>query len=183
MAQMTGEFPRAIPRPVWLTARARNAVHRPVFIGSVGAGAFVAVLVALILAPQQVRRVTQDPVVPAGTAPDTTAFSSALAHARSRLTVANSSLGFARSHAMSAPKPAVDTLGPQLIARRDSLTAAVNDLDGFITRVEAAPQSASYRALAESPQMAGAPRVKALLDSLAEVEHERDAFGNTGGTD
>jgi len=183
MAQMTGEFPRAIPRPVWLTARARNAVHRPVFIGSVGAGAFVAVLVALILAPQQVRRVKQDQTVPAGTRPDTTAFYSALTHARSRLTVADSSLVFARSHAISAPKPVADTLGPQRIARRDSLTAAVNDLDGFITRVEAAPQSASYRALAESPQMAAAPRVKALLDSLAEVERERDAFGTTGGTD
>ena len=55
MAQMTGEFPRVIPRPVWLTARARNAVHRPMFIGAVGIGVFVATLVALILAPQQIR--------------------------------------------------------------------------------------------------------------------------------
>jgi Mrp family chromosome partitioning ATPase len=183
MTQMTGEFPRVIPRPVWLTARARNAVHRPVFIGSVGAGAFVAVLVALILAPQQVRRVAQNLPAPSGARPDTAAFSSALSHARTRLTIADSSLVFARSHAIATPKPVVDTLGPQLIARRDSLTAAVNDLDGFITRVEAAPVSASYRALAESPQMSAAPRARALLDSLAEVERERDAFGTTGATD
>lgn len=183
MAQMTGEFPRVIPRPVWLTARARNAVHRPLFIGSVGAGAFVAVLVALILAPQQVRRSSQVAATPTGVRPDTTPFASALTHARSRLTIADSSLVFARSRAIAAPPPAVDTLGPILIARRDSLTAAVNDLDGFITRVEAAPVSASYRALAESPQMSSAPRVRALLDSLADVERERDGFGTGGGTD
>jgi hypothetical protein len=55
---MTGECPRAIPRAVWLTARARNTVHRPVFIGAVSFGTFVAALVALVVAPQQSRRVT-----------------------------------------------------------------------------------------------------------------------------
>jgi hypothetical protein len=77
----------------------------------------------------------------------------------------------------------VDTLGPILIARRDSLTGSVNDLDALITRVETAPLAASYRALAESPQLTSNPRVKALLDSLTDIERDRDAFGAAGGTD
>ena len=91
MAQMTGEFPRAIARPVWLTARARNAVHRPIFIGAVGASAFIAALVALVLAPQQARRV--GPPLP-GARPDTAAFTAALAQARTRMNVAETSLAY-----------------------------------------------------------------------------------------
>src|SRR5215475_13032808 len=125
MTQMTGELPRVIPRAVWLTARARNAVARPVFIGSVAAGTFIATLVALILAPQQVKRQAVPPPMPASARPDTTPLLSALSHARVRLATAESSLAFARS-----------------------LAAAVNDLDVLITRVETAPVSASYRALA-----------------------------------
>src|SRR6185436_20859636 len=111
MAQMTGEFPRLIPRPVWLTARARNAVHRPVFIGSVGAGTFIAALVALILAPQQAKRGAQLPP-PASTRPDTMPLTAALSHARMRFVVAESSLAWARTHA-APPAPTVDTLRPQ----------------------------------------------------------------------
>jgi Mrp family chromosome partitioning ATPase len=183
MAQMTGEFPRLIPRAVWLTARARNAVHRPAFIGAVGAGAFIATLVALILAPQQVKRVTSAPTAPPTARPDTQPITAALSHARTRLTTAESSLARARATARVAPPPVVDTLGPKLVARRDSLTSAVNDLDGLITRVETAPVSASFRALAESPQLTSSTKVRALLDSLAEVERERDAFGNSAGAD
>src|SRR3954469_62947 len=119
MAQMTGEFPRAIPRPVWLTWRARNAVHRPMFIGAVGVGAFAAALIALLLAPQQVRHMAQLPVAPVETRPDTAPLAAALQHARTRLNIADGSLAYARAHVVAAPKPVVDTLGPKLIARRD----------------------------------------------------------------
>ena len=182
MAHMTGEFPRAIPRSVWLTARARNAMHRPVFIGSVGAGTFIAALVALILAPQQVKRGPAQPALPASARPDTQPLNAALTHARQRLSAADSSLTYARANVRTV-QPVVDTLGPRLIARRDSLTSAVNDLDGLITRVETAPVPASFRALAESPQLAGSPRVRMLVDSLTDVERERDAFGTTGTSD
>lgn len=183
MPQMTGEFPRPIARPAWLTARAWNAVHRPVFIGAVGLGAFVAALVALLLAPQQVRHVAQLPGLPTTARPDTTPFLAALAQARTRLGAAEVSLSSARTHALTAPKPAVDTVSPMLTARRDTLASAVNDLDGLMARVETAPVSASYRALAESPQMSSSPRVRALVDSLAEVERDREGFGTSGGAD
>src|SRR5262245_49484759 len=183
MPPMTGEFPRVIPRPAWLTARARNAVNRPVFIGSVAAGTFIATLVALILAPQQVRReATPLPLPPSGR-PDTAPLTAALSHARVRLAAAESSLAFARAHAVVAASPVVDTLGPRIVARRDSLAAGINDLDALITRVETAPVSASYRALAESPQLTSVSRVRILLDSLTDVERERDAFGPAGSSD
>ena len=183
MTQLTGEFPRPIARSVWLTARARNAMHRPVFIGAVGVGTFVAALVALILAPQQARHLGQLTVAAVDVRPDTTPLVAALTQAQVRLGTADASLVSARAHAIAAPKPVIDTLGPVLTKQRDSLSLAVNDLGALLTRVESAPLAASYRALAESPQMVVQPRVKMLVDSLAEVERDREGFGTSGGAD
>jgi len=180
MVQMTGEFPRAIARPVWLTARARNAVHRPIFIGAVGASAFIAALVALVLAPQQARRVGPPQ---RGARPDTAAFTAALAQARTRMSVAETSLAYSRAHPAAVSRPEVDTLSRSLIARRDTLSNALGELDALLSRVEGAPLAASYRALGESQQLASNPRAKALLDSLAEIEKDREAFGTSGGAD
>jgi Mrp family chromosome partitioning ATPase len=180
MVQMTGEFPRAIARPVWLTARARNAVHRPIFIGAVSASAFIAALVALVLAPQQSRRVAPPRTSPR---PDTAAFTAALAQARTRMSAAESSLAYSRAHPQVAPKPGIDTLSRALTARRDTLSTALGELDALLSRVEGAPVAASYRALGESQQLASNPRAKALLDSLADIERDRDAFGTSGGAD
>ena len=181
MAQLTGDLPRGISRPAWLTARARNAVQRPVVIGVVGVGAFVAALVALILAPQQVRQ-PRPATVPVASRPDTAAFGAALAHARTRLSAAESSLAVARTAPIAA-QPVEDTPNPVAVAQRDSLSGAVSDLDALLARVETAPVSASYRALAESPQLANVPRVKSLLDSLSEIERDRDALGTTAAAD
>jgi len=183
MPQMTGEFPRAIPRAVWLTARARNTVHRPVFIGAVGFGTFVAALVALVIAPQQGRRTTTALPRAVAMRPDTMAFVAALAQARARLIAADSSLTAARSNASVPRAPTADTLNPRLRVRRDSLSTDVNELDALLARVETAPVAGSYRALAEARQMASSARARLLLDSLTEVEREREAFGTTGGAD
>lgn len=181
MAQLTGELPRGISRPAWLTARARNAVQRPVVIGTVGIGAFVAALVALVLAPQQVRQ-SHPSAIPAAPRPDTAAFIAALTHARGRLSAAESSLAVARTTPAPA-QPVEDTPNPAAVAQRDSLSAAVSDLDALLARVETAPVSASYHALAESPQLASIPRVKSLVDSLGEIERDRDALGTTAAAD
>ncbi len=183
MPQLTGEFPRAIPRAVWLTARARNTVHRPVFIGAVSLGTFVAALVAFVVAPQQTKHTTPTPQRSAGMRPDTMVFVAALAQARARLIAADSSLAYARSNIVAAAAPTADTLNPRLRVRRDSLSTDVNDLDALLARVETAPVAGSYRALAESRQMASSARARVLLDSLTEVERDREAFGTTGGAD
>ncbi len=174
---MTGEFPRAIPRPVWLTARARNAVRRPVFIGAVSLGTFIAALVAFVLAPPQIKHAIPTSPTSMPAKPDTAPMIAALGQARGRLAAAESSLTFARIHAAAIAKPTTDSLSPRVVAQRDSLSTAVSDLDALLTRVETAPLPASYRALAESPQLASTPRIKLLLDSLNEVEQSREAFG------
>src|SRR2546425_10133645 len=97
--QLTGEYPKLLPLPraVWLAARARNAMRRPVFIGAVSIGTFVAALVALVLAPQQVRRASQATAPQVGERPDTTPFVAAMRQARVRLGVADSALAAARA--------------------------------------------------------------------------------------
>ena len=50
-------------------------------------------------------------------------------------------------------------------------------------RADNAPLLGSFRALAEAPQMRGDPRVKQLLDSLVEIERERESFNAVGGVD
>src|SRR5215467_7453367 len=109
MRHTTGDSPKTIPRATWLTARARNEVQRPRFIGAVGIGAFIAALVALVLAPQQVRR-APSVVLPAEARPDSTPLIAALTHARTRLAVADSSLSVARRQAAATPAPTADTL-------------------------------------------------------------------------
>lgn len=180
---MTGEFPRVIPRSVWLTARARNAVHRPMFIGAVGIGSFVATLVALILAPQQIRHVPVVAPLPVDARPDTVPIVAALAHSQARLSAAEASLAAARFRAASTPQVSVDSITPAQKARRDTVATAINDLDALITRAESAPIPATFRTLAEAPQLANEPRARALLDSLAEIERDREAFGTADAAD
>ena len=182
MASFAGEVSRAPSRSAWLTARARNAVARPQFIAIVGGVIFIAALVALILAPQQIRRGAKVLTGPAGPRPDTSVFATALDEARRRLAAAEAALAKAR---LSPQQPQVQEpiIPPAILAQRDSLSSAVSDLDALLTRVEGAPVTASYRALGESPQLANTPRVRVLLDSLAEVEREREGFGTTGGAD
>jgi Mrp family chromosome partitioning ATPase len=182
MAWFAGELSRGPSRSAWLTARARNAVARPLFIAIVGGGVFIAALVALVLAPQQIRRGAKVQTAPTGQRPDTSAFSAALDAARRRQSAAEASLAKAR---LAPPAPHVQEpiIPPAILTQRDSLSNAVSDLDALLTRVEGAPVTASYRALGESPQLASNPRVRLLLDSLGEVEREREGFGTTGGAD
>ena len=182
MASFAGELSRGPSRSAWLTARARNAVGRPLFIAIVGGGIFIAALAALILAPQEIRSGAKAQAGPKGPRPDTSLFSNALGEAQRRLGDAEASLAKAR---LAPPTPQVQEpiIPPTILLQRDSLSNAVSELDALLTRVEGAPVSASYRALGESPQLASTPRVRVLLDSLAEVEREREGFGTTGGTD
>jgi Mrp family chromosome partitioning ATPase len=183
MSPFTGEFPRTIPRAIWLTSRARNAVRRPIFIGAVGVGTAVAALLALVLAPREIKHDRAVAAAPRTVRPDTSPLVAAFTQAKQRLASAESSLALARTRVASTPAPQVDTLSPILFRQRDSLAAAVNDLDALLTRVETAPVTASYRALAESPQLTANAHVKSLVDSLADIERDRDSYGTTGGAD
>jgi Mrp family chromosome partitioning ATPase len=180
---LSAEYRLIVPRATWMAARARNALHRPIFIGAVSVGTFVTALVALVVVPQQAQRAAQAIAPKPGERPDTMALVQAVATSDERLASAESSLSATRVKAAMLAQTAVDTLDPILIARRDSLGKRLADLDQLLTRTESAPLAASYRALAESPELAGQASVKVLVDSLSDVERERDAAGTSGGAD
>src|SRR5918911_1492372 len=171
-------------RAAWISARARNAARRPVFIGAVSVGAFVTTLVALIVVPQQARRAAQrvapDPAQRVDTVPTLRAFEAAQA----QLHLADSALAAARVAATRLSEAtAQQVLPPDVIARRDSLTGAILALDPLIRRAANAPLPSSYRALAAAPPLRNDRRVEMLLDSLTAVEQERELFGAQGGAD
>lgn len=147
---------------------------------------FVCALVLLILAPRDARRASQE-IAPLTTRwRDTLALVRALDSATRRLTLADSVLGARRAlaerRAYVSPPPA-ETLSVAALAKRDSLASTNAELTRLLERVENSPLPQSYRALGETPALRDDARVRALLDSLAEVEREREEFGAGGGVD
>jgi hypothetical protein len=179
----TSEYRLILPRATYLAARARNAMHRPIFIGAISVGTFVTALVALVVVPQQAQRAARAIAPKPGERPDTLALARAVAVANARVATAYSALTASRVKAAMLAQTSADTLDPVLAARRDSLDRRLGQLDALLARTETAPLAASYRALGESPELAGHATVRVLLDSLSEIERERDASATSGGAD
>ena len=185
----------ATPTPAeWITARARNALRRPLFIGMVSIVTFAASLLALIVVPQQARRAAAGLRPPAAQRPDTEPTMSALTEAERQVARADSTLAASRlelQQLVAATAAAVpsdtsiggDTLDAATHTRRDSLTAQAALLARLLARAENSPLLGSYRALAEAAPMRGDARARQLLDSLAGIERERDSYNAVGGVD
>ncbi len=164
------------------------------FIGAVSIVTFALSLLALVIVPQQARRAAAAIRPPSAARPDTEPTSAALAEAERQIAAAESAIVVARTElnqlvTATAVATASDTVaGGEMISaglrtRRDSLASQVEQLGRLIARSENAPLLGSYRALAQSPPMQGDPRVKLLLDSLVEIERERDSYSAVGGVD
>jgi hypothetical protein len=172
-----------IPEPAWLSSRARNAVRRPIFIGLTTAIIVALAALSIVLAPKN-RRAMGPTALVTDIQIDTVALQAALERARTRVTSAESALVVVRRDVANYnAQPAIDSVSPAVIARHDTLTNRLNELSGLIGKVQTAPLPSSYRELAESPSMVADGRVGALLDSLSEIERERDAFAGSGGAD
>ena len=178
----------------WIAARARNALRRPVFISTVSVLTFVASLLALVVVPQQARKAAAAMRPAAASRPDTEPTVAALNEAGRQVAVADSAIVHSRNElsqlvAATAAATLTDTaarggmLSAEVRGRRDSLTEQVALLGRLISRSENAPLLGSYRALAQAAPMQGDARVKALLDSLVEIERERDSYSAVGGVD
>lgn len=152
-------------------------------MGITGGVTFIAALIAFVLVPRQATRTAQVVSTPIEERPDTLAAARLRDRAGLQIAAADSVLGAARRLAAPVAFTPIDTFPPEAVARRDSLVAIISTLNRLIARVENAPLPSSYRALGESQLMAGDPSVRALLDSLTELERERDAFGAVGGVD
>jgi Mrp family chromosome partitioning ATPase len=183
MRRQSGDIPRIERGSAWIAGRARNALRRPGLAAVVGGTTFVVALLALVVAPRQATRAAR--VVPTRTErPDTAVLTAHVAQAQGALIRAESLLAVARNAAAPAEPPtAVDTLPPALVARRDTLTLVVSTLNRLLARAQNAPLPDSYRALGQARGLRDDPRVQALLDSLADIERERDSFDNLGGVD
>jgi Mrp family chromosome partitioning ATPase len=177
-----------------MTARARNALRRPVFIGAVSTVTFAASLIALVVVPQQARRAATAIRPTAAARPDTAPTMAALAEAERQVARADSAITASKAElaqlvAATAAAAAADTtangdpVSAGLRARRDSLTGEVALLGRLLARSENAPLLGSYRALAEASPMQADPRVRQLLDSLVAIERERESYNAVGGVD
>ena len=168
---------------LWMAARARNALRRVLVFGIVGGVTFIAALIAFVVVPRSASRkalaVASRIETRSDSAPAVAARDRFLAQANNADSIMNA------TRAALAPQPVavIDTFPPAVRAQRDSLSAELTTLNRLIDRAENAPLPTSYRALAASPTVAADPRVRALLDSLADIERERNAFGAVGGVD
>jgi hypothetical protein len=172
-----------VPEPAWLSSRARNAARRPLVIGTIAAIVVALAALSLVLAPKNRRAMGPTATVDAIRI-DTLALIQALSRAGTRVTSAESALVVVRREVASYnAEPKIDSVSPALIARHDSLTNILTELSSLIGKTETVPLPSSYRSLAASPALVSNGRVAALLDSLADVERERDAIGSAGGAD
>lgn len=190
VARPASDLRRAISRQTWLSNRASNALHRPAFIGAISIATFVTALVSMVVVPRAQRQVPV-PVV-AIPRPDTLTIIATAAMAQIRFRQADSALvaarlavaaEAARFEAEMLARQSTDTVGAIAEVRRDTIEARLQMLERLLARAEQAPLPSSYRALAEVPELRADPRIPILLDSLAAIERDREAFGAVGGVD
>ncbi|MDQ6871672.1 MAG: hypothetical protein M3037_06620 [Gemmatimonadota bacterium] len=168
---------------LWMAARARNALRRVVVFGIVGGVVFIAALIAFVLVPRNASRKALAVAAQIEAKSDSSSAVSARDRYLAEVTAFDSTLNAARRAANPVPAPVIDTFPPAVRAQRDSLGAELATLNRLIDRAENAPLPTSYRALAASPEVAADPRVRILLDSLAGIERDRNAFGAVGTVD
>ena len=168
---------------LWISSRALNASRRAAIMGIAGGLVFVCALIAFILVPRQASKAAVAVAAGLQEKADSTGLVSVRDRALAGMAAADSMLTVARRTAPTVPVAPVDTFPPQLVAQRESLSAVVGTLNRLIDRADNAPLPASYRALGLAPMMADDQQVKVLLDSLSDIEKERDAFGAVGGVD
>lgn len=185
MKQGSGDFTRVDPAAAWMSARARNALRRPLLIGSVSGVAFLLALVTLVVAPRSGTRAQRHAAAGAAAVrQDTVPLAARRDRDRRSVAAAESALVVARRVSLGTiPAVTADTFPPHLVARRDSLTASAAALARLIARAQSTPLPSAYRALGASRPLADNARVRVLLDSLTDVEREREAFGAVGGVD
>lgn len=168
---------------LWMAARARNALRRVVVFGVVGGVVFIAALIAFVVVPRNASRKALAVASRIEARTDSTPAVATRSRYLAEVTTTDSVLNAARQAAIPVPTPVIDTFPPAVRAQRDSLNKELATLNRLIDRAENAPLPTSYRALAASPAVAADPRVRVLLDSLADIERERNAFGAVGGVD
>ena len=155
-----------------------------------GLVALAGTLAALVLVPREAIREARNAAPLPGEKVDTTGLAAALTSAQSEYRVADASVSAKRAAAARATvafaaarqRAAAAVVVVRTGVPRDSARTAVAELDRLLSRARTSPLPSAYRALADAPGLRGDPRVRALVDSLDDVERERESFG-VGGVD
>ena len=170
---------RFTPRAAWLGARARNVLQRRWRLATAGVAAFAVVFLGYLLLPAGVLGLTNLVARDRTARSDTTALLAREVAARRQLTEATAALTDVRERHLTAVGSVVTAvLSPADAARRDSLSRVAGTLGSLIQRAENAPIPESYRALGDAEAVRSDPRVRALADSLAEIQREREELGS-----
>jgi Mrp family chromosome partitioning ATPase len=168
---------------LWMAARARNALRRVVVFGIVGGVVFIAALIAFVLVPRNASRKALAVAAQIEAKSDSSSAVVLRNKYLAELTAVDSALDTARRAATPVQAAVIDTFPPAVRVQRDSLGTQLATLNRLIDRAENAPLPTSYRALAASPEVAADPKVRILLDSLGNIERDRNAFGAVGTVD
>lgn len=167
----------------WMSARSKNASRRFAVMGIVGGLVFIAALIAFVLVPRQATKAAVRVSATLEERPDSSRTVADRGRATAAMASADSVLAFARQVVVASAVQVIDTFPPEAIARRQALSQEIATLDRLIDGADNAPLPSSYRTLGNSAPLASDPEVQPLLDQIAEIERERDAFGTIGGVD
>lgn len=152
-------------------------------MGIAGGFVFVAALIAFVFVPRQATKAAVNVTARLEERPDSTQNVATRNRVAGEVAVADSVLASARKAVAPLAVAMADTFPPEMVAQRAPLAEIVATFNRLIELADNAPLLASYRALAMVPPMGSDPQVQQLLDSLTEIERERDAFGTVGGVD
>jgi protein-tyrosine kinase len=172
------------PSYPWLSDRAQNALDRLTVISVVTGVVFVAVLIGLVLIPRQASRAAHIASTRIGIRADTATIVARRAQDATALARADSALAAARHAIAIVPPPVpVDTFPTALRVERDSLNAALTELNTAMANAAEAPLPPAFRALAQTSALQSSPQVHVWLDSLDMVDKLRAPFGALGAGD
>ena len=174
-------------RTVWTEARARNAAKRVWLIASVGVFALTTTVLVLVMLPREVNRVLNVRIDALPKLSDTVSLEARVDSARMLQQRADSSLQALRTAdadrvAVAAQKDE-PALGVPGISPATTTSEARRDLGLRVARARSAPLVDSYRGVGEAELLRSDARARALLDSLNDVDKNREAYAALGGAD
>jgi hypothetical protein len=176
-------------RTAWMAARARNAAKRGWLISAIGLLALVSTLLLLILVPREVNRSVRARLDALPPLVDTMPLQANLTGATDRLRNAEASLQLLlqadadRIASATGNTPTDANSRPAEVSIGGEQSDARRELSNRVARARTAPLVENYRAVGEAEMLRGDARVRAALDSLNDVNRDREAYAALGGPD
>ncbi|MEP6833360.1 MAG: hypothetical protein ABJB74_08195 [Gemmatimonas sp.] len=172
-----------------MAARARNAARRGGLIAGVGLLAVATTLLLLVLVPREVNRTVRARIAALPPIVDTLPLLANLTGATDRVRNAEATLQFllqsdadrvASATANVSTDRATATPAPNAAAEQ---TDARKELTNRVARAHTAPLVENFRAVGEAELLRNDARARVLLDSLNDVNRNREAYAALGGPD